>query len=184
MKEADEFMSELASLVIQLQDPQVDIRAAAAEQMSQMAEAARPAAVALVTACGDQPSVSQWAAAALEELGPPPAAAAEALAELAASRQELVAYWAVTLLGRLGPTPDWAGSRASRAEASRADTLLAALVAALDASTHLAVRQRAAWALGKIGLRSEAVAAALQRAGGSSDPRLARLAAEAMTQLK
>jgi HEAT repeat protein len=151
-----------------LQDKQVAVRAQAAEQLSRCGEEARNAAVDLVQACGDDESVREWAVAALEELGPPPKDVVEKLRSLVAHTNELVAYWAVTLLGRSG---------------SDAAAVAPAFVSVLEMSPHLAVRQRAAWALGQIGNCSPATVAALERATSGPDPRLARLAAQAIEQL-
>ena len=161
-------MSEVASLAMKLGDENAAVRAEAAEHLSRLSEEAQPAALALVKACGDKESVRQWAVAALEELGPPPVGSAQELAQLSASDQELVAYWSITLLGRLGS-----------AAASTSDTL----ITALQSSPHLAVQQRAAWALGEIGEQSESVTKALQQASEAADPRLAKLAMRALSKL-
>jgi HEAT repeat protein len=161
-------MSNVAVLAQQLQDKQVGVRAQAAQQLGQCGDEASGAAVALVEACGDEESVSQWAVAALEQSGPPPAAAVEQLCGLATHTHELVAYWAVTLLGRLG------------SDGAAAAGVLASVLAT---SSHVAVRQRAAWALGQIGSRASATVAALERAKSDLDPRLARLAAQALARL-
>ncbi len=166
-------MSEVASLAMKLGDENAAVRAEAAEHLSRLSEEAQPAALALVKACGDKESVRQWAVAALEELGPPPVGSAQELAQLSATDQELVAYWSITLLGRLG------SAAASTSEASTSDTL----ITALQSSRHLAVQQRAAWALGEIGEQSESVTKALQQASEAADPRLAKLAMRALSKL-
>jgi HEAT repeat protein len=158
-------MSEVDALVAQLRDERVEVRAAAAEQLCHMGSDAHAAACALVTAAGDDPLVREWAVAALEELGTPDEESIAELTALTASDLELVAYWAITLLGRLEEA-------ALPAEP--------ALVNALNSSIHDSVRQRAAWALGKIGGRSPAAIDALQRASQTSDARLARLALQAL----
>lgn len=162
-------MADATVLAHQLRDKQVEVRARAAEELSQQGEEARAAAVALVEACGDDESVSQWAVSALEQLGPPPAETAQPLARLTESDHELVSYWAVTLLGRLRDA---------------ADTAVPAVVKALGSSPHLSVRQRAAWALGEMGVGSAAVTAALATAAQSQDARLSRMAQQALDQLK
>jgi hypothetical protein len=63
-------MSDVTVLAQQLHDRQVVVRARAAEQLSAQGEEAREASVDLVQACADEESVSQWAVAALEQLGP------------------------------------------------------------------------------------------------------------------
>jgi HEAT repeat protein len=162
-------MSDTTVLAQQLHDKQVEVRARAAEQLSALGEGASAASVDLVQACGDEEAVSQWAVAALEQSGPPPVSGIPQLSPLVASAHELVAYWAVTLLGRLE---------------SAAVAAVPALVSALGSSSHQAVRQRAAWALGQIGDRSAPTVAALEQAQKASDPRLARLAAQAVQQLQ
>jgi len=162
-------MSEVAVLAQQLQHKQVAVRAQAAEQLCHCGAGAAAAAVALVEASGDEEPVREWAVAALEDCGPPPREAMDRLAGLVAHRHELPAYWAVTLLGRLGPA---------------AAGVAPVLVTALTASPHPAVRQRAAWALGEIGDRQPATVAALERAKGETDPRLARLAAQALEHVR
>lgn len=161
-------MSEVASLAVKLGNENVAVRAEAAEHLSRLADAAQPAAVALVKACGDEESVRQWAVAALEDLGPPPAGSVDELAELSASDQELVAYWSITLLGRLG---------------SAAASTTGTLITALQSSPHIAAQQRAAWALGEIGGQSESVTKALQQASEAADPRLAKLAKQTLSKL-
>ena len=75
-------------------------RADAAEALARLGAEAREAAVALVRASGDRDSnVRDWAVAALEELGPPPAADVEPLAALATNPETNIAYWSCTLLG-------------------------------------------------------------------------------------
>lgn len=162
-------MSNVTVLAQQLQDKQVEVRTQAAEQLSRCGEEARSVAVDLVQACGDEEPVREWAVAALEDLGPPREDSVEKLRGLVVHTNELVAYWAVTLLGRLG---------------SNAGAVAPALVSVLESSPDLAVRQRAAWALGQIGNRCPATAAALERAKNDADPRLARLAAQAIQQLQ
>lgn len=139
-------------------------RADAAERLSHAGEEAAAAAVPLVQACGDE-SIREWAVAALEDLGPPPSGAIASLIELVSNADPLEAYWAVTLLGRSGQD---------------AATAVAALTACVESSADLSVRQRAAWALGKIGDGATSARAALERAAGQGDERLARLAREAL----
>jgi HEAT repeat protein len=57
---------------------------------------------------------------------------------------------------------------------------VAALTERLGHAAPPEVAQRAAWALGKIGPAAAAAASALRTAAASADPRLARLAAEAL----
>ena len=162
----DAVSPDLVALSKQLASTDAEQRAAAAEQLSQAGEDAAAAAVPLVTACGDaNERVREFAVAALEDLGPPLAADIPTLIKLVDSPDPLAAYWAITLLGRSGKTA---------AEA------VAVLVACVESSADLSVRQRAAWALGKIGPAAGAARGTLQRAAGQGDERLARLANEAL----
>lgn len=162
-------MPDLPALLAALAAPSAPARAAAAEALCRTGVDARPAALALVKACGDaDDQVREWAVAALEDLGPPPAGTIADLTPLVADRHPLVAYWATTLLGRSG-------------QAAAAAT--AALAARLDSGGDAAVAQRAAWALGKIGAPAAAARPALERAAAAPDPRLARLAQEALAAI-
>jgi HEAT repeat protein len=159
-------MPDIATLATRLTDPDPAARLAAAEQLAQSGEAAAPAAVPLVNACGDaDDQVREQAVAALEELGPPPPDAIPDLVRLVAAADALTAYWAITLLGRSGQA---------------AAAAVAALTERLGAAAPSEVAQRAAWALGKIGPAAGSAAGALRAAAASADPRLARLAGEAL----
>lgn len=165
---AEALPDEIATLVTRLGDPVAATRLDAAERLCRAGEAAASAAIALVKACGDdEPEVRDWAVAALEELGPPPDGTTPELQALIDRGEPLVAYWAITLLGRSG-----------QAAATAVNTLTGCLTSASDP----AVAQRAAWALGKIG--SAAAAPALRDASQSADPRLARLASEALAAIE
>lgn len=158
----------MEELLRRLRDGSVAERRQAAEALAQRGEEAR-AAAALAKAAGDQDeAVRNWAGSALESLGPPHATALAELMELCGHADPNVRYWAVTLIGRLG------------AEASRATSLLANL---LEGSA-LEVRQRAAWALGKIGPAALGAIPSLRKAARSDDPRLSRLAANAVTEIE
>jgi HEAT repeat protein len=161
-------MSRVTVLAQQLQDKQLSVRAQAAQRLAECGEEACGAAVALVQACADEESVREYAVAALEDLGRPPQGVVDQLRGLIGDPNELVAYWAVTLLGRLGAT---------------AGAVAPALASIVADAPHVVVRQRAAWALGQIGSREAVVVAALERARDDADPRLSRLAAQALAQL-
>jgi HEAT repeat protein len=156
-------------LIAALSAPAPDKRAEAAEQLAQLGPDAQPAAIALVLACGDEAEeVRQWATSALEELGPPVASDVSQLISLIEAKSPDVGYWAATFLGRL------------KAEAAPAVDALARTV---GGQGNIAVRQRAAWALGEIGSAAAAATPVLQKAAGDPDPRLARLAAEALKKI-
>jgi HEAT repeat protein len=156
-------------LIANLSDPDPGKRAEAAEQLAQLGPDAQPAAVALVLANGDESEeVRQWATAALEEMGPPQASDADHLTALIAAQSPDVGYWAATLLGRLG---------------ADAVPAVEGLSHAVIGSPHLSVRQRSAWALGEIGPAAAAALPSLRKAADDPDPRLARLAQQAVDQV-
>lgn len=154
-----------------LRNPDPAARQQAAEQLARLGPQAQTAALALVQACADDSAeVGEWVVNALEEIGPPAARDVRPLAHLLGHDSADVGYWAATLLGRLG---------AHAVEAVPA--LTAALLAPLDDS----VRQRAAWALGKIGPSAEGALATLEEAADDEgDPRLARQARRAIQQIR
>ena len=161
--------TDVSQLVSALAGPDPVGRAKAAEQLSRLGPDAQAAAIPLVRACADAAEeLRQWATAALEELGPPAVSDLDALASLLDEEHADVGYWAATLLGRLGQE----GAPA-----------VGPLVEALSANPAIRVRQRAAWALGKIGPPSQAATGALREAAASADPRLARLAQRAIEQI-
>jgi HEAT repeat protein len=155
----------LSQLIDDLNSKEVDPRRKAAEGLARH-QAASAAAVSLARATGDQDEqVRQWATAALEEMGAPSVEDAPALAELLAGSSTDTAYWAATLLGRLG---------------ERAAGVVPDLARVVENDGETVVRQRAAWALGKIGRPAAAAEETLRHAADAGDPRLARLAKQAL----
>jgi HEAT repeat protein len=161
--------SDLSELVHRLSGADVAARIDAAERLGRAGSAAAAAALPLVRACGDADSqVRDQAVGALEELGPPPADTIGGLVDLAAASDSLVAYWAITLLGRSGEA---------------AASAVPVLAKQLGPGSDPAVSQRAAWALGKIGPAAASESAALRQAAERGDPRLTRLAQEALSAI-
>jgi HEAT repeat protein len=143
---------------------------AAAQALARLGEGARPAAVPLVRVCGDaDEQVRAWAVAALESMGPPSPGDVEALAVMLDDAHPDVGYWSATLVGRRG---------------LQGAAAVAPLTSALQRSPHAAVRHRAAWALGQLGRAAESSLEALRRAANSDDPRLARLAQQAINRIR
>jgi hypothetical protein len=140
------------------------------QELASLGEDASPAALALVTlvATTSDDDLLEWAAEALENLGPPPTDTIERLQGLLGHAKSDAGYWAATLLGRLGAS----GSPA-----------VPALVTALESSPHASVRERAAWALGEIGPGATAAVGPLEQAAQSGDARLTRLAQAALEQI-
>jgi HEAT repeat protein len=160
---------ELAQLINDLNADQVSLRRRAAEALSRHPQP-QAAAVSLVRACGDpDEQVREWAVSAVEGLGAPSIGDISALSELLCSDSEDASYWAATLLGRLGP--------ASAAAVPQLTQLLVSPAA-------IASRQRAAWALGKIGPSAASAIDEIQQAADDDNPRLARLARQAIQQIR
>lgn len=162
---------DISHWVNDLNAPEPARRVEAAEHLARLGEGARGAAVPLARAAGDESeSVREWAVAALEGLGPPAGQDLTALRQLMLGAGHAdVAYWAVTLVGRLGPD----GSPA-----------VPELIELLERADSVVVRQRAAQSLGRIGAAAAEARQALQKASGSGDPRLERLAAAALAQIR
>jgi HEAT repeat protein len=161
---------EVSELSLDLSSPDPKKRGDAAQRLARLGEEARAAAIPLVRATADDDEqVREWATAALEELGPPAIDDLEALSALLPEDQADVGYWAATLLGRL------------REQAAPA---VLALITALVDSPHPQVRQRAAWALGRIGPQAKSAINRLEQAARSKDSRLAKLAERAIVQIR
>lgn len=153
-----------------LSSADVTVREEAAYELSLSGEEAAIAAVALVDASADDcDEVREFAVAALEELGVPQTGDAVLLAERLTAEHRDTAYWAATLLGRLE---------------SDAAIAVDALVVTLTEHSELSVRQRAAWALGKIGPAATAALPALQQAVTEKFPRLTQLATVAIESIR
>jgi HEAT repeat protein len=158
--------NDLTSLANDLHASDTASQAAAAEALARMGADAAPVAVELVRGCEcDDETVRNWCIAALEKMGPPPAAQIPALLQLAKSSRTDIAYWAVTLLGR-------AGDEAADAVAPLADILAG--------NADIAVRERAVWALGRIGPTASPALDALRAVATGDEPRLSRLAQSAI----
>jgi HEAT repeat protein len=159
---------DLSLLINDLNCEQVSRRRQAAEGLSRHPDS-QAAAVSLVRACGDpDEQVREWAAAALEGLGQPSVGDISAMSPLLNDPSAVVAYWAATLLGRLGPM----GAAA-----------VPQLAELLDSPRGMSARQRAAWALGRIGRPASSAIPALRRAAEDDNPRLARLAQQALEKV-
>ncbi len=141
----------------------------AAERLSQNAEAAVEVAVVVVEHSGDSDRVvAEYCVATLEDLGPPAASSLESLAQLTQSNNSDVAYWAATLLGRAGVTAaEQAGALGQLLGSEAAET----------------VRERAAWALGRIGRAAEAARPHLESATKATSKRIALAATKALDAL-
>jgi len=160
---------DIAALQSLLASDNVEDRLRAAEQLSQMGDQAAEAAPGLCIASADvDERVRDFASATLEDIGPPPVNSVAVLTSHLNTPEADIAYWAATLLGRL------------EAESAPA---VAQLTAALS-SPHLHVREQSAWALGKIGPPAAAATAALESAANGPNPRLTRLATEALALIR
>lgn len=147
-------------------------RLAAAEYLAQHPEVAQPCLPALLTAVADDDElVLEAVTAALETVGPPTAAQEAQIAKLLVAESADVGFWSATLLGRLG--------------SAQSPQSIEVLAHSLESSPHANVRQRAAWALKEAGPTGKPAQAALARvvASADSDPRLKRLAQQALAGL-
>lgn len=127
------------------------------------------AVAALVRASGDPDElVRESVVAALEELSSPPVTIITRVIPLLEHPGPDVSYWAATVIGRMGRA------------AGEAATPLARL---LQSDAAAASRQRAAWALERIGPAAASALPALQEAAQQGDPRLARLARGAIAAI-
>jgi HEAT repeat protein len=161
--------ADVNTLIAQLSSSDASRQAAAAEALAHLGGDAQPAAAALVRACGNADSaVRDNSVAALEDLGPPPPGQIADLIQLSRDSSTDVAYWAITLLGRGG---------------EQAVSSVPTLAQLLCSEADIAVRERAAWALGKIGPPAAAARPALRQAAASDSPRLSRLAKNALEAL-
>ena len=154
-----------ATVLQQLLQGSPSERAAAAEYLAQQGTEAAYAACELTAACGDTETVSDWAVAALEQLGAPPSSAIESLVSMTQSANPRTVYWAVTLLGRSGPD---------------AAVHQQVLVTLLQHSEDLAVQEKAAWSLGRMRANSLEATQALQQAAQSTKKRLSRVATRSL----
>jgi hypothetical protein len=107
----------------------------------------------------------------LESCGAPPAELrSELIAQLDHSDSDsLQRYWCLTLLGRDSDS------------ATEPET--AAIAAYLAEQHDMEVRQRAAWALGQLATVAARTRPALEQAASATNPRLARLAQQALDEL-
>jgi HEAT repeat protein len=157
------------SYIAQLASNDAAKQAEAAEALAHLGPDAQPAAAALVRVCGSEDdSTREWATSALEGLGPPLESQMHDLIALVGNKSLDVAYWAVTLLGRLGDA---------------AAPAVPVLTDALQGAAEQAVKERAAWALGQIGPAAKSAVPALRVATASKQPRLSRLATEALAAI-
>lgn len=143
----------------------------AAEELSLMGPDADPATVALVRAMANpNEEVREFVTEALEELGPPSPVHLPELAGLLEDPNADVGYWAATLLGRMGKLRKSA---------------IAPLIKAVENTViPIAVRERAVWALGRIGRPAAAALPILTKyAQETENARLSRLAAKAVEQM-
>ena len=169
--------------IFQLESPNVAERLQAAEYASRNPDQCCEWAVALTKAAGDSSdAIAMAAAEALEMLGAPPASMLMQLIGLAktcvnvslpkkngTNANSETAYWAVTLIGRLGP---------------KAAPATDCLIEILNQSDYLPVRERATWAISRIGTAASSASSALRHAAAEGPPRLKRLATQALESIR
>jgi len=155
--------------IVQLMSPDVSLRIEAAEYFGTHPEIVPAAIIPLCRAVVDEEEqVGQWATSALEDCGSPPIEEQDALVELLDDDHADVVFWGVTLLGRLE---------------SGAQPTVPRLCTLATGHESANVRQRALWALGRIGDRSEPVRAAVDDPIHQKNPRSARIAEQVRRQL-
>lgn len=160
-------MSEQERWQRRLAHSRVSERTLAAQQLLTRSELAESLSADLVVlAADDHEEVREAAVGLLESLNPYDAAVLEQLMQRCEDPREMVAYWAVTLLGR-----------------AACGDAVGALQRALTEHPVTAVRQRAAWALGRLGPAAAPAEEALRAASQSDDERLARLAEAVLQRL-
>ncbi len=167
-------MSDDRNILAGMRSPNGAHRLAAAERLMLAPDLARQFAIELAMMVGDQEeSVREAAVAALEEVEAPDPGKVIPLTALLQDERGDVSYWAATLLGRLGEAAGHAVPALIEAAGGKNGDGLAT-----------SARQRAIWALGKIGLAAASAKRVLQTAAEDSDPRTARLAQRALNQIE
>ncbi len=162
--------TDVSQLVLKLSSSDVELKTEAAQELAQRGEAAQEAAVPLVKAAGDhEESVREWVVAALESLGQPAVSDLPAFRELVSSEHPDVTYWAITLIGRL--------------ETQAAPAVPELIEALSSENPHPHNRQRAAWALAKLGPAASEALPALKNVAHDADSRLARFALRAIEEI-
>ena len=163
--------ADVTEQIKRLRSPDADTRLEAAEALCALGEQAREAALALIISAADSDErVREAAHGALEEISDPPAVLSSELATALGHENPASAYWAATLRGRMGP------------EAGGQVTALASVVSDLSAPAE--VRQRAAWALGRIGPAARDALPVLKQLQTESDTRLVRLIDDAIESME
>lgn len=153
-----------------LSSSDVILQGQAAEALAKMGPDARPAAIALVqqAGCSDE-TLREWVVSALESLGTPRIEDRDEFRKLVSSEDSEVAYWSITLLGRLKDS---------------ASPAVPELIDALTQNPERHNRERAAWALGKIGPPAKDALPALHAAVKSNDHRLERIALLSIAEIE
>ena len=161
---------EISLLISELSSPDAEVRSSAAEALSRLGSDARGAAVSLARCVGDDDEeFREWVVAALEELGPGGGGGWVGVVEVWEKAPRGVADGGAGVIGRVG---------------ERAVAGVSALGAGLEEGRAVIVRERAVWALGRIGrLAGETAITALNKAADVSQPRISRLARRALDRI-
>lgn len=153
-----------------LASPTAGLRSRALEKIAVCGNVTGLSAAIVALAGSSDDEVRMWAADVLESSVLVQQDEVPALVPLLAETNDgEVSYWAATLLGRLGR------------EASGA---VADLERCLSRSSFLPARERAAWALCRIGAAAAPAMPALRNAAIDGPPRLKRLAIEALEAIR
>lgn len=153
-----------------LRSTDVATRRSAVEYLSQHPDTAVDMAIEIVQAIGDSDrQVMEYAVATLEELGEALPHHLARLAGLVTNKNSDVQYWAVTLLGRSGTA------------AAEYALALGNLVASNAAPQ---VRERAAWAIERIGPAAACVRSQLESCRNAAPSSLGRAVARALEAIR
>ena len=133
-----------------------------------LGDLAAPASVSVLDCLADDSeSIREYATETLENMGPPRLQDAGQISERLNNEHAETAYWSATLLGRLR---------------SNAADFVPHLMTALDHSASI-VKERSAWALGRIGSLALPASPKLEEIAKSDEPRLSRLASQALESI-
>ena len=161
---------------VQLQSDSFDRQVSALQQISRDRDVRGVTVAAVRLAGSPHDEVRIWAAEALESSIQPVTDEAQELTDLLReSGDGETCYWTSTMLGRIGEA---IGELPGTAEAA-----VDALERCLKDSLYLPARERAAWALRRLGPVSKSALPTLKEIASDAPPRLQRLTNEAVKAL-
>lgn len=156
------------SLLLGLKASSPEVRAETLRKLSRLDQVIGITPIVVAMAGESNSDVCMWAAEVLERSIVPSADETSELVQQLQSSNGEVIYWAASMIGRLG-------EKASDAAIS--------LTQCLENSSHLPAKEKVVWALCQIGPDASVARDALRRVAEQPQPRLARLASEALKRL-